>query len=121
MGEVLVIEDNHNNMRLMCDILEYHNYNVIQAKTGMSGFQAADEKQPDFILLDIQLPDINGFDVLEKIRANSNTATIPVIAMTSYAMTGDRAKFLAAGCNGYLEKPIDAALVIQQIEQAIGK
>jgi len=108
-------------MKLISDILEFNKYTVIQAETGMSGFHAAEEKQPDFILLDIHLPDINGFNVLEKIRANINTATIPVIAMTSYAMTGDKAKFIAAGCDGYLEKPIDAALVIQQIKQAIGK
>lgn len=119
MAAALVIEDNKNNMKLITDILELNQYTVIQAETGMSGFQIADEKQPDFIILDIQLPDINGFNVLEKIRANNNTATIPVIAMTSYAMTGDKAKFLAAGCDGYLEKPIDAALVVQQIKQAL--
>lgn len=121
MAAALVIEDNKNNMKLISDILEYNKYTVMQAETGMSGFRIADEKQPDFILLDIQLPDINGFNVLEKIRANHNTAAIPVIAMTSYAMTGDKAKFLAAGCNGYLEKPIDAELIIQQIKQALGK
>lgn len=121
MAAALVIEDNQNNMKLISDILELNKYTVIQAETGMSGFHAADEKQPDFIILDIYLPDISGFNVLKKIRANTNTATIPVIAMTSYALTGDRAKFMAAGCDGYLEKPIDAAIVIQQIKQVIDK
>ena len=120
METALVIEDNHNNMLLICDILEFYKYKVIHAETGTSGFQIADKKQPDFILLDAQLPDMNGINVLEKIRANNNTAMIPVIAMTSYTMAGDKGKFLAAGCNGYIEKPIDPALVIQHIKQALG-
>jgi len=120
METALVIEDNQNNMILICDILEFNKYRVIQAETGMLGFEIANEKQPDFILLDIQLPDMNGINVLEKIRTNNNTSRIPVIAMTSYTMAGDKGKFLAAGCNGYIEKPIDPTLVIMQINQALG-
>lgn len=119
MTTALVIEDNQNNMILICDILELNKYSVIQAETGLSGYQMAEEKQPDFIILDIQLPDINGYNVLEKIRLNKETEKIPVIAMTSYALAGDKAKFIAAGCNGYIEKPIDVTIVLEKINQVL--
>ena len=119
MKTALVIEDNPNNMMLICDILEFNKFAVIQAETGLSGFQVADDKQPDIIILDIQLPDISGYNVLEKIRANKNTEKIPVIAMSSYAMAGDKAKFIAAGCDSYVEKPIDASLIIKQIKKSL--
>jgi len=121
METALVIEDNPNNMVLICDILEFNGYSVIQAETGTSGFEIAKTHHPDFIILDIQLPDINGFNVLEKIRENAITKNIPVIAMTSYAMAGDKAKFIAAGCDGYVEKPIEPGLVIKQIQKALKK
>jgi len=121
METALVIEDNPNNMVLICDILELNGYSVIQAETGTSGFEIAKTHNPDFIILDIQLPDINGFNVLEKIRENAITENIPVIAMTSYAMAGDKAKFIAAGCDGYVEKPIEPELVIKQIQKALKK
>lgn len=121
METALVIEDNPNNMVLICDILEFNGYSVIQAETGTSGFEVAKTHHPDFIILDIQLPDINGFNVLEKIRENTMTKDIPVIAMTSYAMAGDKAKFIAAGCDGYVEKPIEPGLVIKQIKEALKK
>lgn len=121
MATALVIEDNPNNMLLICDILEFNGYAVLQAETGMAGYNLAKKKLPDFIVLDIQLPDINGYDVLEKIRNDDDTKDITVIAMTSYAMAGDKAKFLNAGCDGYVEKPIDPSLVIQQINQALEK
>lgn len=121
METALVIEDNPNNMVLICDILEFNGYSVIQAETGTSGFEIAKSHLPDFIILDIQLPDINGFNVLEKIRENAITENIPVIAMTSYAMAGDKAKFIAAGCDGYVEKPIEPGLVIKQIQKALKK
>jgi len=120
MKTVLIIEDNPDNMMLICDILELNGYATIHAKTGIQGFEMALEQQPDFIILDIQLPDISGYEVLDKIRDCDKTRTIPVIAMTSYAMAGDRERLLSAGCDGYVEKPIDPALVFDQIRQAIG-
>jgi len=120
MTTALIIEDHPDNMILICDILAWHGYATLQATTGMQGYEMAQTRQPDFIILDIQLPDINGYQVLEKIRSNDQTRKIPVVAMTSYAMAGEKAKLLNAGCDGYVEKPIDPSRVMQQILQAIG-
>lgn len=120
MATALVIEDNPDNMMLINDILEASGYSVLQAETGLQGVEMAEQHLPDFIILDIQLPDIIGDEVLVRIRKIESTQTIPVIAMTSYAMAGDREKLLAAGCNGYIEKPIDVATVMTQIRQVIG-
>jgi len=120
MKRALVIEDNENNMELITFILEAAGYATLRAETGNAGVAAAIREMPDFIILDIQLPDIVGTEVLRRIRADGATRRIPVIAMTSFAMTGDRQKLLAAGCDGYIEKPIDPQTVIKQIEEIIG-
>lgn len=120
MKRALVIEDNENNMELITFILESNNYQTIRAETGLAGLDLASREHPDFIILDIQLPDIMGTEVLKRIRAFDIGHDIPIIAMTSYAMAGDREKLLAAGCDGYIEKPIDPMLVMKQIEKVIG-
>ena len=120
MKTVLIIEDNPDNMLLISDILEFEGFNLLKAETGLAGFEMAEENQPDFVILDIQLPDIDGYEVLDRIRASEKTSTIPVIAMTSYAMAGDKERLLNAGCDGYVEKPIDPGSVMDQIRQAIG-
>lgn len=119
MNTVLVIEDNMDNMLLISDILEANGYNVLQAETGIKGVEMAEENLPDFIILDIQLPDIIGNEVLARIRSKEKTRSIPVVAMTSYAMAGDRERLLAAGCDGYVEKPIDPGSVMEQIKEAV--
>lgn len=117
----LVIEDNEDNIVLITMLLKKAGYGVILAETGEKGVQLALEQHPDFILLDIQLPDIEGTEVLKRIRAlDAEVATIPIVAMTSYAMAGDREKLLAAGCDGYIEKPIDPMRVISQIRAIVG-
>lgn len=121
MKTALVIEDNPDNMVLITRLLEKSGYLTLQAMTGMDGFDMALLKRPDFIILDIQLPDIDGTEVLHKIRDSEIGNSIPVIAMTSYAMSGDREKLLSAGCDGYIEKPIDPARVISQIKSLIGE
>ncbi|MBF0448432.1 MAG: response regulator [Magnetococcales bacterium] len=124
MKTALVIEDNDDNMELIVIILESCGYGTIRAYDGLTGVQMAGANRPDFIILDIQLPDILGMEVLERIRDQElqfGSIPIPVIAMTSYAMSGDRARLLAAGCNGYIEKPIDPEYVIEQIRGAIGE
>ena len=121
MTTALIIEDNENNLELIRFILEQAGYKTRFAMTGLEGVQQVLSIPPDFVILDIQLPDINGLEVLKRIRANKIGKDIPIVAMTSYAMSGDREKLLAAGCTGYIEKPIDPMLVIGQIEQAISK
>lgn len=121
MTTALIIEDNDNNLELIRFILEQAGYKTHSAMTGLEGVQQVLSIPPDFVILDIQLPDINGLEVLKRIRASKIGKDIPIIAMTSYAMSGDREKLLAAGCTSYIEKPIDPMLVIGQIEQAIGK
>jgi len=117
MSIALVVEDNDNNMVLISRILQNAGHRVIQAETGKQGLLLAKEHSPDFIILDIQLPDILGSEVVQLLRKDG--VTVPVIAMTSYAMAGDKEKLLALGCDGYVEKPIDPLLVVSQIEAVI--
>lgn len=120
MTKALVIEDTPDNMELITFILKKNGYDTVQAWTGQEGVDKAVEEQPDFIILDIRLPDIDGPEVLSQIRSIENLRHIPVIAMTSYAMAGDREKLLAAGCTGYIEKPIDPETVMAEVEQILG-
>ncbi len=117
----LVIEDNENNMVLMTRLLEKAGYRTLWAPTGMQGAEMAIKQRPDFIILDIQLPDIDGMEVLRKIRTSEIGNTIPVIAVTSFAMAGDKERLLAAGCDEYIEKPIDPRRVISQLKRVIGE
>lgn len=119
MSTVLVVEDNENNMELITFILEKAGYKTLRAYSGNDGYELAITQNPDFIILDIQLPDIDGLEVINKIRNHSAGKDIPAIAMTSYAMSGDREKLLLAGCNAYIEKPIDPDRVIEQIEKVL--
>ena len=121
MKTALIIEDNDNNMELISIILESGGYQTLKADTGQKGIDLAIEKLPDFIILDIQLPDMYGLEVLKKIRSSKADGHIPIIAMTSHALTGDRETLLAAGCNGYIEKPIDPEKVIGQIQEILEK
>lgn len=121
MKRVLVIEDNENNMELITFIMESNGCEVLKAATGRAGYEMALREHPDFIILDIQLPDLMGTEVLKMIRAAEAGKTVPIIAMTSYAMAGDEQRLLAAGCTGYIEKPIDPELVVKQITRIIGE
>ncbi len=121
MKRVLVIEDNVDNMELITFILEKNGYSTIKAENGKTGIALALEERPDFIMLDIQLPDMNGLDVLQEIRGSGINGETPIIAITSYAMSGDRERMLAAGCDGYIEKPIDPVTIINQIREIIGE
>jgi CheY-like chemotaxis protein len=120
MSTALIIEDNPDNLTLITDILELNGFNTVYANTGYRGVEDAVSKHPDFIILDIQLPDIDGYTVLDLIRENDTTKNIPVIAMTSYAMIGDKERLLSSGCDGYIEKPINPINVIDQIRAVIG-
>lgn len=122
MPTVLIIEDTPDNMALITFILHKNGYETIEAETGQKGIDMAlAQPRPDFIILDIQLPDMSGNEVLAAIRNSEADGSILIIAMTSYAMSGDRERLLAAGCNGYIEKPIDPMTVMDQIRQVLGE
>lgn len=121
MKRALIIEDNPDNMVLITRLLQKAGYTTLEAATGGEGVAAALRERPDFILLDIQLPDIPGTEVLKRIRESEIGVSIPIIAVTSYAMSGDRERLLAEGCDGYLEKPIDPVQIIHQIKKIIGE
>lgn len=114
---ILVIEDNEQNMYLVTFILEKHDYRVLQAQTGKEGLALALENPIDLILLDIQLPELDGYAIANMIRDVDKLKTIPMIAVTSYAMTGDREKALASGCTGYIEKPINPDTFMKEVQQ----
>lgn len=107
MKKILVVEDNETNMYLISFILKKNGFKVVEARTGKEAVDLAVEEKPDLILMDIQLPDIDGLEATRRIRDSEADSGIPIIALTSYAMVGDREKALAAGCSGYIEKPID--------------
>jgi len=106
-GLVLIIEDNERNLKLARDLLEIHGFRTAEATDATSGIALALQVQPDVILMDIQLPDIDGVTALQRLRADSRTASIPVLAVTAYAMTGDRRRFLNVGFDDYITKPLD--------------
>ena len=117
MKRILVVEDNEDNMRLVRFILKKRGHEVIEAGDGTEGVALAVQEKPDLILMDIQLPDIDGLEAMKRIRASEADSDIPIIALTSYAMPGDREKALAAGCNGYITKPIDVETFMAEIEK----
>ncbi|HEY3276028.1 MAG TPA: response regulator [Syntrophorhabdaceae bacterium] len=114
-NRILVIEDNEQNLYLTTFILETHGYEVFQARDGREGIALAASIKPELILLDIQLPLMDGYMVAGSLRENPLLANVPIIAVTSYAMAGDREKALEAGCTGYIEKPINPDTFMLQI------
>ncbi len=120
MKKVLVIEDNADNLRLITYVLKRAGYVVISAVSGEEGVEVAIRERPFFIIMDIQLPGINGLEAARMIRVSEADGSIPIIALTSFAQRGDREKALEAGCNGYIEKPIDPLTIMAKIHQYIG-
>jgi len=112
---ILVIEDNEENRRLLRDLLTSFGYELIEALTGEEGLTAAETQRPDLILMDIQLPGIDGYETTRRIKANPVLRHIPVIAVTSYALSGDDVKALEAGCDAYVTKPFDPAELLEKI------
>jgi CheY-like chemotaxis protein len=119
MKKVLVIEDNPDNLRLITYPLQRCGYEVVSAVTGEDGVDMALLEEFAFILMDIDLPGMNGVEATIKIRSSEKRKTVPIIAITSYAMLGDREKILAAGCNGYFEKPIDPLAIMEKIHKIV--
>jgi two-component system cell cycle response regulator DivK len=116
-AQVLVVEDNERNMKLFRDVLQASGYRILEATTGERAVELVIEHGPDLVLMDIQLPDIDGVKALDRLRANEQTASVPVLALTAQAMDGDRERFLAAGFDGYLSKPVNIADLVATVER----
>jgi two-component system cell cycle response regulator DivK len=117
LKKILVVEDNAKNMYLICFIIERLGHMVFRAGTGEEGVDLALREMPDLILMDIQLPGIDGQEATRRIRRSDAGRDIPIVAITSFAMTGDRERLLEAGCTGYIEKPINPETIMDEIER----
>ncbi len=114
---ILVVEDHEDNRRIMRDLLTSAGYEVIEALTGEEGVTSAETHRPGLILMDIQLPDFDGYEATRRIKANPDLQKIPIIAVTSYALSGDDVKAFEAGCNAYVTKPFSPRKLLAQIRE----
>jgi two-component system cell cycle response regulator DivK len=120
MGKtILIVEDEPKNLKLLRDLLQRFGYEILEAPDGEQGVKITMEKIPDLILMDIMMPKMDGLEATRIIKADNKTKHIPVIALTSYAMKGDREKTIEAGCDGYIAKPIDIQEVLKIIEHFV--
>lgn len=118
-ARILVVEDNTDNMTLITDVLTSLQYEVLSARDGQEGVDAARSQRPDLILMDMSLPKLDGWEATRRIKADPELKAIPVIALTAHAMLGDRDKALEAGCNDYLSKPINLRELAAKLKQHI--
>ena len=116
---ILVIEDQEDNRRILCDLLTDRGYEIIEATTGLDGVTIAEKERPDLILMDIQLPGIDGYEATRRIKANPILHQIPIIAVTSYALSGDDAQALEAGCDAYVAKPFSSRALLAKIREYV--
>ena len=116
---ILIIEDNALNLKLARDVLDCEGYRTIAAMTAEEGLSLAAAERPDLILMDVQLPAMDGVSALSELRSHERTAAIPVLVLTAFAMKNDRERFLSAGFDGYLEKPIDVRALREQVRGAL--
>jgi two-component system cell cycle response regulator DivK len=114
---VLVVEDNEKNMKLFRDVLQASGYETLEATTGEKAVELARTRVPALVLMDVQLPGIDGVEALARLRGDERTASIPVLALTAQAMDGDRERFLGAGFDGYLSKPVDVVELIGAVRE----
>ena len=117
--KILIVEDDIQSLYMLTFLLESNNYEVLQSNTGVDGIQKAKTYHPDAIILDIQLPEMDGYKVSRELKGNQQMKNIPIIVVTSFAMMGDRNKALEAGATGYIEKPINPDTFISQMESFI--
>lgn len=118
--KILIVEDNELNMKLFHDLLEVHGYTTLQTKDGREALQLAREHRPDLILMDIQLPEVSGLVVTKWIKADDDLKSIPVIAVTAFAMKGDEEKIRSGGCEAYIAKPISVNSFLETIQTVLG-
>lgn len=121
MKKILVVEDNPKNMYLICFIIGRMGHIAVRAETGEEGVDLALREMPDLILMDIQLPGIDGQEATRRIRSSDAGREIPIVAITSFAMAGDRERLMEAGCTGYIEKPINPETIIKDISSFLEK
>ncbi len=114
---ILVVEDNELNMKLFNDLLEAHGYRVVQTRDGLSALDLARQHRPDLILMDIQLPEVSGIEVTKWLKEDDELKSIPVIAVTAFAMKGDEQKIREGGCEAYISKPISVMSFLQTIDK----
>ncbi len=119
MKRILVVEDNEDNLHLIMVLLQKSGFAILEARDGAEGVELAVKEKPDLILMDIGLPVLDGYEATKRIKAKEETKDIPVIALTSYAMVGDREKALNTGCDGYIEKPINPDTILAEIKKYI--
>lgn len=118
-GRILIVEDTEDNRRILCDLLSHAGYELAAALDGEDGVKMAMTYRPDLILMDIQLPKIDGYEATRRIRANPELRAIPIIAVTSYAMSGEEAKALAVGCTAYVSKPFSPRKILAKIQEIL--
>lgn len=114
---VLIVEDNELNMKLFHDLLEAHGYNILEARTGPEALKMTDAHRPDLILMDIQLPEVSGLEVTQKIKNNEELVDIPIIAVTAFAMKGDEERIRQGGCEDYIAKPISVSAFLEKVKR----
>ncbi len=112
---ILVVEDNRDNMTLIIDVLESMDYEVIEARDGKTGVEKAESERPDLILMDLSLPEIDGWEATRIIKSKDSLSHIPIIALTAHAMVGDRESALEAGCDDYMTKPLDLKVLASKL------
>ena len=121
MSLVLIVEDNEKNLKLVRDVLQVKGYETVDAGTAELGIELAREKKPDLVLMDIQLPGMNGIDALKALRADPATAAIPIVAITASVMQTDRQMIVGAGFDGFIEKPVNLKNLLDTVQQAVQK
>lgn len=118
---VLIVEDNELNMKLFHDLLEAHGYGTLQTRTGIEALELARKYRPDLILMDIQLPEVSGLEVTKWIKEDDDLCTIPVIAVTAFAMKGDEERVRQGGCEAYISKPISVTKFLETVRSYLGE
>ncbi|MBL9035031.1 MAG: response regulator [Rhodospirillaceae bacterium] len=114
---ILIVEDNELNMKLFHDLIQAHGYNILQTKDGMEALKLARQHKPDLILMDIQLPEVSGLEVTKWIKEDDNLKSIPIIAVTAFAMKGDEEKIREGGCEAYIAKPISVVQFLETVDR----
>jgi two-component system, cell cycle response regulator DivK len=119
-NRILVVEDHEDNRQILRDLLENAGYDMIEAKDGEEALMAAASQRPDLILMDVQLPILDGYEATRRLKTDLILKTIPIIVVTSYALSGDEEKAYAAGCDAYVAKPYDPLVLLETIRHYLG-